>query len=266
MKKLFVTGLLTAGLLFAGGAVLRAGAEEARGTDAAPVSEELPLPEQQIGDSWKKAAGEAADRGYTWLAMENERLAFYVNEGGNIGVYDKAGSAWFTSIPTEEEREADETAKAINKVNLGSDYQLVFVDQNGAVSVKNTLAGAVNDGNVRLVDTGEGMKVWYYIEDTDVSFSVLYELTDDGFTVTVPFEDFKEHIQEGRTAADRGTVSYWGIRDISILPYFGAAGPEDEGYMLIPDGSGALIEFNYQKSSYGAYSHDVYGRYPVLVL
>ena len=266
MKKLFVTGLLTAGLLFAGGAVLRAGAEEARGTDAAPASEERPLPEQQIGDSWKKAAGEAADRGYSWLAMENERLAFYVNEGGNIGVYDKAGRVWFTSIPTEEEREADETAKAINKVNLGSDYQLVFVDQNGAVSVKNTLAGAVNDGNVRLVDTGEGMKVWYYIEDTDVSFSVLYELTDDGFTVTVPFEDFKEHIQEGRTAADRGTVSYWGIRDISILPYFGAAGPEDEGYMLIPDGSGALIEFNNQKSSYGAYSQDVYGRDPVLVL
>ena len=266
MKKLFVTGLLTAGLLFAGGAVLRAGAEEARGTDAAPASEERPLPEQQIGSSWKKAAGEAADMGYTWLAMENERLAFYVNEGGNIGVYDKAGRVWFTSIPTEEEREADEIAKAINKVNLGSDYQLVFVDQNGATSVKNTLAGAVNDGNVRLVDTGEGMKVWYYIEDTDVSFSVLYELTDDGFTVAVPFEDFKEHIQEGRTAADRGTVSYWGIRDISILPYFGAAGPEDEGYMLIPDGSGALIEFNNQKSSYGAYSQDVYGRDPVLVL
>ena len=45
---------------------------------------------------WKKAAGEAADRGYSWLAMENERLAFYVNEGGNIGVYDKAGRVWFT--------------------------------------------------------------------------------------------------------------------------------------------------------------------------
>lgn len=266
MKKRIVIGLLTVSLLFAGGAVLKAGAEEAQGTDAVPASEELPLPEQQIGDSWKKAAGEAADMGYTWLAMENERLAFYVNEGGNIGVYDKAGRAWFTSIPTEEQREADEIAKAINKVNLGSDYQLVFVDQNGATSVKNTLAGAVNDGNVRLVDTGEGMKVWYYIEDTDVSFSVLYELTDDGFTVAVPFEDFKEHIQEGRTAPDRGTVSYWGIRDISILPYFGAAGPEDEGYMLIPDGSGALIQFNNQKSSYGAYSQDVYGRDPVLVL
>lgn len=266
MKKRIVIGLLTVSLLFAGGAVLKAGAEEAQGTDAALASEELPLPEQQIGDSWKKAAGEAADMGYTWLAMENERLAFYVNEGGNIGVYDKAGRAWFTSIPTEEQREADEIAKAINKVNLGSDYQLVFVDQNGATSVKNTLAGAVNDGNVRLADTGEGVKVWYYIEDTGVSFSVLYELTGDGFTVTVPFEDFKEHIQEGRTAPDRGTVSYWGIRDISILPYFGAAGPEDEGYMLIPDGSGALIEFNNQKSSYGTYSQDVYGRDPVLVL
>lgn len=266
MKKLFIIGILAAGLLWTGQAALKAEAEEAPGAEGVSVSEEIPLPEQQIGSDWERTSGEAARRGYDWLVMENGRLAFYVNEGGNIGIQDKSSGAWFTSVPSEEAREADETAKAINKVNLGSDYQLVFVDQNGATTVKNTLAGAVNDGNVRLTDTGEGLKVWYYIEDTGVTFSVLYEMTEDGFTVTVPFEDFGEHIQEGRIAPDRATVPYWGIRDISILPYFGAAGPEDEGYMLIPDGSGALIEFNNQKSSYGAYSQDVYGRDPVLIL
>ena len=228
--------------------------------------EEAPLPAQKTGDGWQAAKGDAAALGYTWLAMENDRVAFYINENGNIGVFDKGTKAWFTSVPTEEAREADEIAKAVNKMNLGSDFQIIFVDQNGATSVKNTLAGAVNDANVRLVAMEDGLKVWYYIEDTDVSFSVWYQLTEDGFTVTIPFEDFMEHIEEGRTADDRYTTSYWGIRDISVLPYFGAAGFSDEGYMLIPDGSGALIEFNNQKSSYGSYSQDVYGRDPVLVL
>lgn len=239
---------------------------EAGADSAEPDGEPVPLPEQKIGDSWKAAQGEAAELGYTYLAMENERVAFYINEDGNIGLLDKKSGKWTTSVPTKEAHEADELAKAINKVNLGSDYQVVFIDQNGATTMKNTLAGAVNNGDVRLVDTGDGVKTWYYIADTGVAFSVLYRLTKDGFTVTIPFEDFVEHIQEGRTAPDKATVSYWGIKDISVLPYFGAAGPEDEGYMLIPDGSGALIRFNNQKSSYGAYNQDIYGRDPVLVL
>lgn len=246
------------------GQISAKGAAQAEGDQAEGVP--APLPEERIGGDWESAAGEAARMGYTYLAMKNHRLEFYVNEGGNIGVYDKAAKKWYKSVPTQEERDEDPIAKAVNKVNLGSDYQLIFVDQNGAASSKNTLAGAVNDGNVRLVDAEDGLKVWYYIEDVDVSFSVLYRLTEDGFTVTVLFEDFRERIQEGRTAEDRYKTSYWGIRDISILPYFGAAGPADEGYILIPDGCGALIDFNNQKSSYGVYGQDIYGRDPVLLL
>lgn len=158
LRKAFAAVLL-AGLLGAciPGEAWRVQADEAGG---APASEaEIPLPEQKIGSDWKKAEGEAAGMGYTWLAMENDRLAFYVNEDGNIGVYDKAARAWYTSVPTQEARDADEVAKAVNKVNLGSDYQIVFIDQNGATAAKNTLAGAVNDGNVRLEDTGDGVKV-----------------------------------------------------------------------------------------------------------
>lgn len=233
---------------------------------AEEISSENPLPEQAIGNDWKKADGEAAKLGYTYLAIENEREAFYINEDGNFGILDKKTGKWFLSIPSEEDREEDPIARAVNKMRLGSDYQIVFIDQNGATSAKNTLTGAVNDGNVRLTAAEGGVKVWYYVEDTGVTFSVLYQLTEDGFTVTIPFEDFMEPIWEGRTAADKEYVSYWGIRDISVLPYFKAAGPEEEGYILIPDGSGALINFNNQKSSYGAYSQEVYGRDPALPL
>ena len=47
---------------------------------------------------------------------------------------------------------------------------------------------------------------------------------------------------------------------VSLLPFFGAADMEEDGYILVPDGSGALIYFNNDKASYGAYSQYVYGR------
>ncbi len=252
--------------------------EDAGGAETVP-----PLPAQAIGDDWQAARGEAASRGFTYLAMENGRVAFYVNEAGNVGVYDKEARVWYTSIPSEADREADPVAKAINKVNLGSDYWVTFVDQNGGASVKNTLNGAVKDGNVRLTACEDGLKVWYYFEDEDVCFSVRYRLTEDGFTVVIPFEDIVEQIETGRNSKvedayykheesasldnmNKAQALYYGLYEISILPYFGAAGPEDEGYLFIPDGSGALINFNNRKAFYGAYSQDIYGRDPVLNL
>lgn len=43
------------------------------------------------------------------------------------------------------------------------------------------------------------------------------------------------------------------------LPYFGAGGPEDEGYVLVPEGGGALINFNNNKLSQASYYANLYG-------
>jgi hypothetical protein len=49
------------------------------------------------------------------------------------------------------------------------------------------------------------------------------------------------------------------ITRLSVLPYFGAGGTEDEGYLLVPDGSGALIYFNNGKQNQITYNNVVYG-------
>ena len=49
------------------------------------------------------------------------------------------------------------------------------------------------------------------------------------------------------------------ITQLSLLPYMGAGGVDDEGYLLVPDGSGALIYFNNKKQNQLAYNNDVYG-------
>jgi hypothetical protein len=49
------------------------------------------------------------------------------------------------------------------------------------------------------------------------------------------------------------------ITKLTLLPYMGAGSVDDEGYMLVPDGSGALIYFNNGKQNQLAYNINVYG-------
>ncbi len=49
------------------------------------------------------------------------------------------------------------------------------------------------------------------------------------------------------------------IYSICLLEYFGAAGEGENGYMLVPDGSGSLIYLNNNKMNAQAYAIDVYG-------
>lgn len=49
------------------------------------------------------------------------------------------------------------------------------------------------------------------------------------------------------------------IYSLSVLPYFGAAGTEKEGFLLVPEGGGGLIDFNNGKTWQSNYYANVYG-------
>jgi len=53
--------------------------------------------------------------------------------------------------------------------------------------------------------------------------------------------------------------SAYPITKLSLLPYMGAGGTGDKGYLFVPDGSGALIYFNNGKYNQLAYNNDIYG-------
>ena len=46
---------------------------------------------------------------------------------------------------------------------------------------------------------------------------------------------------------------------LSVLPFFGAGGTADEGYMVVPEGGGAVINFNNGKVAQNSYYANVYG-------
>lgn len=77
-----------------------------------------------------------------------------------------------------------------------------------------------------------------------------YRLTDDGVEVSVPMKGVQEN---GGGAIFR----------IQLLRYLGTAGTQEEGYMLVPNGSGSLINFNNGKTTAANYSEYIYGIDPL---
>ena len=76
--------------------------------------------------------------------------------------------------------------------------------------------------------------------------SVIYRLDGDDLVVEVPYSEL--------TCDGNSPLTY-----ISVLPMFGAAGTDREGYILLPEGGGALIRYNNGKLSQSAYYANLYG-------
>lgn len=77
-----------------------------------------------------------------------------------------------------------------------------------------------------------------------------YRLNADAVDVSIPMCGVEEN--------GGGTIFR-----IQLLRYFGAAGKDEDGYLLVPNGSGSLIYFNNGKASSEIYSEYVYGIDPL---
>lgn len=77
-----------------------------------------------------------------------------------------------------------------------------------------------------------------------------YRLTEDGVEASIP---------AGRIAENGGGMLY----RIQLLRYMGAAGMDEEGYLLVPNASGSLINFNNGKSTAQDYNQYIYDMDPL---
>lgn len=76
--------------------------------------------------------------------------------------------------------------------------------------------------------------------------SMVYRLEGRDLVVSVPYDEIC-------CAADYPIVY------ISVLPLFGAAGTDQTGFIMVPEGGGAVINFNNGKLSQSAYYANMYG-------
>ena len=97
-----------------------------------------------------------------------------------------------------------------------------------------------------------------YVADKELDFSertsdnpvfnvnMVYRLEGDDMKVEIALKDL-EHEDD------------YPIYTLTPLPYFGAGGTSDEGYMLVPEGGGAIINFNNGKIAQNSYYANMYG-------
>ncbi|MCL4543194.1 MAG: DUF5696 domain-containing protein [Chloroflexi bacterium] len=105
------------------------------------------------------------------------------------------------------------------------------------------------DGDTRLTFTPK-----VALKGAPISFAMDIHLGDGYFDVTIPQNQVKEQIN------DQQQSGYY-LQSIEPLPFFGAGADDEQGYMVIPDGSGALVRFKPIHPDYlQPFNEEVYGQ------
>ncbi len=196
-------------------------------------------------DGWEVVLAETLDEviSSARYVCENDNLALYINDDtAVIGLYDKrTGETWW-STPESVGHDTSATNTIID--DLSSSLKMVYGEP---AARSTTTQRSASDATIKVKDVTGGVKVTYSFGKPGISVPVTYTLQDDYLEARVETSDIEE-------ASDSKIVT-----SLTIMGNFAAASSEDSGYFVIPDGSGALINFNNGKETAKSYTGYVYG-------
>lgn len=177
------------------------------------------------------------------LAVENDKLALWYNDKDiTLALQDKnTGKIWWSN-PINADASA---GRAAQKQELNSGLTLVFGEPAARRTTQNHSKAR---SSATMKATATGLEVTYDFSQAEIVIPVTYTLHDDYMSLNVVTADIDE-----KTASKITT-------NLTFMSTFGAADTEEEGYFVIPDGSGAIINFNNGKAGYRVYKGKVYGR------
>lgn len=186
------------------------------------------------------------------LVADKDGMQLYANyTNGEIKVIDQYGVEWYSN-PVDRKS----AALPVKKPMINSQIHIKFFDTENTVPISeewNNYAHSIRKGGMtyeKLKD-GSGVKFYFAFPTANVIIPVQYCIVDGAFQaeiVTSEIQGVGEHP--------------YAILDIKLLPYFGAANEETDGELLIPDGSGALIDFNNGKNHNEIiyYNNQIFGK------
>lgn len=196
-------------------------------------------------EKWVADAHTEADDKWEKVA-ENGAFRLMFNPGTTqIRVEDKTHGTKFLSNP--ENAEDDPVAFGQNKTLVRSLLDVTYVDDQSASYTVNNFAGSTKEGTYRYEYADNGVYITFQFEKQEFEIPCFFGITEEGFVARILGEQILQH----------GALR---ISNISLLPFFGSGSREENGYLVVPDGSGAIINFNNQKQTYQGYSQSVYGR------
>jgi hypothetical protein len=164
------------------------------------------------------------EAGYTPVA-ENDSLRLYINNDSTaIILEDKQNRVLWRSSPSDLQEDKSTT-------NIWKN-QIVVPIQVAYVTAERSQSKNVKPAQMKTADqpVQNGIKVSYDFYNDALALDLIYTLQDDCLNVILPDSSIVEN-------GENSLVS------IEVLPFFGAAHDGDEGYIVYPDGSGALLYF-----------------------
>lgn len=182
------------------------------------------------------------------LPNDDGQLKLSINkENGIVSVFDsEAGQVW-TSNP--EEPAEDQYTEAATLNNIKSQLVVTYYDQDNKKAVIGNYIASIKRNTFTVTENGNKIRIDYDFSRKSEEFKIPVEYSVNGniFISKVLVDEIEEY----------GDAK---IGEIDLLPYFMRGTEQDEGYILIPDGSGALIDIANVNTNAAAYSQKVYGR------
>jgi len=176
------------------------------------------------------------------LVTENKKLALYVKEDiASIRVLNKeTGFVWGALEEEDPENLNDSWGSFAQSV-----VSISYMDSTGATK---QIGAGHEDAKRKFIynDNGFVMDVTFE-DDIDISLSVTVTLDDDHLNFSVDDKSIKE---EGE----------FFLSSLYFIPFLGSTqGDQTDGYMFVPDGSGALLRYQKPAKYLKAYAGRVYG-------
>ncbi|MCL2499817.1 MAG: DUF5696 domain-containing protein [Defluviitaleaceae bacterium] len=175
-----------------------------------------------------------------------------------VRVIDASGNLWESSPHDVDD---DPLARGMIRMALSSMLTVTFLSGAGNLSQETSLAASVRQGGASAYLIPGGVRAEFYFPAQRTMIPV--EITLENGTMLASINP--RHIERIRPADDADEEEWTQynrnhrLTEIGLLPHFMHAGVRHEGYMLVPDGSGALIYLNNGRPR-STFNQPVYGR------
>jgi len=172
---------------------------------------------------------------------------YYSYENHSIMVHDKrSGDIWFSMA--NQEKHGTENINAFTRTSMQSLFSFTYNDFKNESKESSKLSNSVlEESEVSEKDIENGISISYNFTKLGINATVDIWIDDNSLYAKVPVEKIKE-------------TGKYGLMNIELMPFFGAADDNENGYIFYPDGCGAIMHFGENPNIYAnKYRWFVYG-------
>lgn len=189
-------------------------------------------------------------KNYGEAVAQNDHFAIYIDSiNGYISIIDKKDSKVYSSTPANIKEHSE--LKGISKFEVQSVLLVEYTEGFSESKVLATdflcsYADCVSYGMWETKAIDNGVRIEYTFEDHGFLIPVEVVLEEDCFKAYVCLDEIQE-------TGDNLIIS------LSLLPYMVSGDTNDDGYLFIPQGCGALMHFENKDRAATSYSMPIYG-------